>query len=77
MEIKSMPSIPPNSNPFHYDHFSQGVNINDRFLAMFTDSCSNELIIVDKYTGTRKKLVFPPAEKGPKPKVYRKPGIYA
>lgn len=77
MKIKSMSDIPAHSNPFHYDHFSRGVAINKRFVAMFYGDEDNELIIVDKYTGKRKKLVFPPAEEKPKPKVCRKPGVYA
>lgn len=77
MKIKSMTSIPPNSNPFHHDLFRQGVDINDRFLAMFVDTHPDELIIVDKWTGKRKKLIFPPAGKEAKPQVCRRSGIYA
>lgn len=77
MKIKSMSNIPAHSNPYRHDMYRQGTTINDRFEAMFMDGYPNELIIVDKWTGIRKKLIFPPAEKEPKPKVYRKPGVYA
>lgn len=59
MKISKMESIPPDSNPFHYDLDRQGAQINERFMAMFHSAYPNELIIVDLKTGTRTKLQFP------------------
>lgn len=61
VKMEKMESIPTGANPFHHDLISQGIDINERFLAMFVSYNENILIIVDKLTGTRTKMIFPPA----------------
>lgn len=75
-KIEEMTSIPARSNPFHHNHFRRDTNINERFLAMFTDTTSNELIIIDKYTGKRVKMTFPDVRVA-KPKPKKRSGIWA
>jgi len=66
VKIETMESIPARSNPFCYDHVRMGVQVNDRFVVMYNDHTGNsgEVVVVDIFTGVRKRMVFsPPAEK--------------
>ena len=63
VKIDNMDSIPAHANPFHYDMESMGIQINERFVAMFLNYRPDELVIVDTETGKRVKLNFPPPAK--------------
>ena len=56
-KIKEMESIPKNSNPFNHDVFHMGTNINDATI-MYSD-IGRYLIIVDRPTGKRIKVILP------------------
>lgn len=61
IKMEKMENIPPGANPYHYDLTSQGIDINERFLAMYVSYNENTITIIDKLTGARRKLIFPPA----------------
>jgi hypothetical protein len=63
IKIEKMNNVPPKANPLHHDTFSQGTQINDRFMAMYVNYQENVLVIVDMLTGERRRMTFTPAEK--------------
>ena len=56
-KIKEMESIPENSNPFHYDVYHMGTNIND--VTIMHSDIGRYLIIIDRPTGKRIKIILP------------------
>jgi len=58
MEIKKLSSIPKNSNPFNYDLFHMGIELGNLTI-MFADHNKNDyVIIVNKETGERCKIII-------------------
>lgn len=56
-QIKKMDDIPENSNPFHYDAYHIGTNAGDAMI-MYSNT-DRYLIIIDRVTGKRIKIILP------------------
>lgn len=56
VDVKTMESFPPNSNPFHHDYFNMGQQIGENLVMMFRnhpDEKMKYMILVDTKTGKR------------------------
>lgn len=59
LKIETLPSIPPNSNPFHHDRWNMGQAIGEDLYMMFSNHDSQPMefmILVDTKTGKRVKI---------------------
>jgi hypothetical protein len=55
--IEQVESIPPNSNPFHYDLYHMGTQLDKEYTIMYHDFDKNNYIyIIEKSTGKRIQL---------------------
>lgn len=55
--IEQMESIPPNSNPFHYDAFHMGLQLDKEYTLMYSEFKKNDyVIIIERSTGKRVNL---------------------
>lgn len=58
MKTKELESCPPNSNPFHYDHFRMGTTVTERIVVMYNPSQEDVVVIVDIKTGKRHQITL-------------------
>ena len=55
--LKQLESIPPNSNPFHYDLYNMGDRLDEEYMLMYSSFKKNKyVIIIEKSTGKRIEL---------------------
>lgn len=61
IHTEQMPPIPANENPYKHDHYNMGIDIGKNITVMFEahdDQQAKYLIIINKETGERMRLVF-------------------
>tara|TARA_R110002012_G_C11213093_1_gene561481 strand:+ start:8 stop:331 length:324 start_codon:yes stop_codon:yes gene_type:complete len=59
IEVKTLDSFPPNSNPFHHDMFHMGLEIGKDLLMMYQNHAHEDMrymILVDTKTGDRLQI---------------------
>ena len=61
IEVIEKESIPPNSNPYHYDLYNMGTDLGNNITAMFGNHRKERmryLILINNNTGKRIRFVF-------------------